>query len=96
LSRGSESLTEIDEAVARHFELAADDLGWHGRTAGRTKIVALELACRLTELSQRAIRMPYGGICSVAVSTIHRKVRHGQHDAAQPLAAILRKLDFKG
>ena len=49
-----------------------------GRKVGAAKIVAVELACRLTELSQRAIGEHYGGIGSAAVSTIHRKVRNGQ------------------
>jgi hypothetical protein len=29
------------------------------------------------------------------VSTIHRKVRDGRHDVEKPLAAVLRKLNFK-
>jgi chromosomal replication initiation ATPase DnaA len=81
--------------VARHFQIAPDDLARHRRSAGRPKIVAVELACRLTELSQRAIGKHYGVIGSAAVSTIHRKVRDGKHDAGQPLAAVLRKLSFK-
>jgi hypothetical protein len=82
--------------VARHFQIAAGDLGRQGRSAGCPKIAAVELACRLTELSQRTIRKHCGHIGSAAVSTIHRKVRDGQHDVGQPLAAISRKLDFKG
>ena len=85
-----------DPIVRQHFPIAADGLCRHGRSAGRPKIVAVELACRLTELSQRAIGKHYGGIGSAAVSTIHRKVREGKHDMGQPLAAVLRKLNFKG
>jgi REP element-mobilizing transposase RayT len=89
------SIVEIDEAVSRHFKIAKEDLARHGRSVGTAKIVAVELACRLTELSQRAIGQHYGGIGSAAVSTIHRKVRDGRHDVGQPLAAVLRKLTFK-
>ena len=89
------SIDAIDEAVARHFEVTREDLARHGRSAGAAKIVAVELACRLTELSQRAIGKHYGGIGSAAVSTIHRKVREGRHDVEQPLTAVQRKLYFK-
>ena len=67
------SLAVIDKAVAQHFRVAAADLARHGRRVGAAKIVAVELACRLTELSQRAIGEHDGGIGSAAVSTIHRK-----------------------
>ena len=90
------SIAEIDEAAARHFQIAPDGLCRHGQSAGRPKIVAVELACWLTELSQRAIGKHYGGLGSAAVSTIHRKVRDGQRDVAQPLTALLRKLNFEG
>src|SRR5208337_3109980 len=86
------SLAVIDKAVSRHFRVTPADLARHGRSVGAAKIVAVELACRLTELSQRVIGEHYGGICSAAVSTIHRKVRNGQHDVEKPLAAVLRKL----
>jgi cysteine synthase len=86
----------IDEAVARHFQVAREELARHGRSVGAAKIVAVELACRLTELSQRTIGRHYGGIGPAAVSTIHRKVRDGRHDVEQPLTAILQKLYFKG
>jgi hypothetical protein len=38
----------------------------------------------------------YGSIDSAAVSTIQRKAGTGQHDVEAPLAAVLRKLKFKG
>ena len=89
------SIGEIDKAVSRHFRTTPEELARHGRSAGVAKIVAVELACRLTELSQRSIGKHYGGIGSAAVSTIHRKVRDGRHDVEEPLAAVLRKLNFK-
>jgi hypothetical protein len=92
LPRSVVSLAVIDKAVAQHFRVATADLARHGRKVGAAKIVAVELACRLTELSQRAIGEHYGGIGSAAVSTIHRKVRNGQHAVEKPLAAVLQKL----
>jgi hypothetical protein len=92
LPRSVVSLAVIDKAVALHFRVATADLARHGRRVGAAKIVAVELACRLTELSQRAIGAHYGGIGSAAVSTIHRKVRNGQHAVEKPLAAVLQKL----
>jgi len=85
----------IDEAVSQYFQIAPEELARHGRSVGAAKIVAVELACRLTELSQRAIGKHYGGIGSAAVSTIHRKVRDGRHDVDVFLATVLRKLNFK-
>ena len=89
------SIAEIDQAVAQHFGIAQADLARHGRSAGAAKILAVELACRLTDLSQRAIGRHHGGIGSAAVSSIHREVRDGHHDVDQPLAALPRKLNFK-
>ena len=88
-------IAEIDQAVAAHFRIDAGDLAKHGRSVGSAKAVAVELACRLTDLSQRSIGLHYGGIGSAAVSTIHRKVRDGRHAAASDLIAVLRKLKIK-
>jgi hypothetical protein len=82
----------IDEAVTRHFQITPEALARHGRSAGVAKIVAVELACRLTGLAQREIRRHYGGMGSAAVSMIHRKVLDGSHDLQAPLADVLRKL----
>ncbi|MGO9108516.1 MAG: transposase [Thermoguttaceae bacterium] len=92
LPRRMVSLAVIDKTVAQHFRVVPADLARHGRSVGAAKIVAVELACRLTELSQRAIGEHYGGIGSAAVSTIHRKVRNGQHAVEKLLAAVLQKL----
>ena len=44
------------------------------------KFVALELASRMTGNAGREIGQHYGRINSAAVSTIRRKIRHGNHD----------------
>jgi putative transposase len=88
-------IVAIDKAVAAHFGIERDDLARHGRSAGAAKLVAVELACRLTGLSQRSIGLHYGGIGSAAVSTIHRKARDGRDDITSSLSAVLRKLKIK-
>jgi hypothetical protein len=52
--------------------------------------------CSFCHLQFPKIGKHSGGIGSAAVSTIHRKLRDGQHDVGQPLAAALRKLNFTG
>ena len=95
LPRSVLPIAAIDKAVAAYFGIEPEDLARHGRSVGTAKIAAVELACRLTGLSQRLIGLHYGGIGSAAVSTIHRKVREGRYDVASPLNAILRKLKIK-
>jgi hypothetical protein len=70
-------IEEIDAAVARHYGIEVEKLQAHGQSAGMAKVVAVELACQLTGLTQRAIGLHYGAISSATVSTIHRKVREG-------------------
>jgi chromosomal replication initiation ATPase DnaA len=50
----------VEEAVAREFGVDVGDLHFHGRRAGAAKSVAIELSCRLTGKSQRAIGSYYG------------------------------------
>ena len=52
----------------------------------------MELACRPTGQTQRAIGEHYGGITSVAVSTIRRKIREGKYPLAEPAKKMVRKL----
>ena len=68
----------VDACVARHFAVEAADLNRHGHRAGPAKVVAVELACRLTGKSGRAVGMHYGGITGAAVANIRRRVREGQ------------------
>ncbi len=60
----------------------------HGRHSREAKLVALELACRLTGWTQRAIGEYYGGISSAAVSVARRKVRQ----RGGPLAKTVERL----
>ena len=92
LPRWTVSIDEIDAAVARRFRIDAKQLRRHGRAAGSAKAVAVELACRLTGLTQRAIGGHYGGIGAAAVSTIHRKAQHADNPARAAIDVLLRRL----
>ena len=50
----------IEAAVEREFGVRAEALRTHGRRAGVAKAVALELCCRLTGETQRAIARHFG------------------------------------
>jgi len=89
LPRPVVSIEWIDELVSAHFGMAPGDLKHHGRIAGPAKAVAVELACRLTELNQRAIGQHYGGITSAAVSIIRRKIREGRRDTTDAINQLL-------
>ena len=78
----------IDAPVAGEFHVALEQLQSHGHCGGMAKFAAVELACRLTGLTQRDVRQRYGHITSAAVSAIRRKVRSG----AYPLSAVVERL----
>jgi len=82
-------LEAIDLAVAESFGLSPEDLRCHGRRAGGAKALAIELACRLTDLNQRQIGVHYGGITSMAVCMARRRFRP---EAAGAHVAIQRRL----
>ena len=67
----------VDVVVAKAFETEAEVLRRNGHAAGAglAKAVAMELVCRLTGLSQRAVGALHGGISSQAVSLARRKAR---------------------
>jgi hypothetical protein len=88
-------IVNIDAAVARYYGIAVERLQAHGQSAGVANVAAVELACRLTGLTQRAIGLHYGGITSAAVSTIRRKVREGDYETRPPIEAILPRLTGK-
>jgi hypothetical protein len=71
------SVDRIDEAVAKEFGTTVEALKAHGRAAGAgmAKGVALELACRLTGLTQREIGRRHGGISSQAVSLARKRAK---------------------
>jgi len=55
LPRAVYPIARIDAAVAAHFGLDAEQLKRHGHSAGEAKFLAVELACRLTGQTQRAV-----------------------------------------
>lgn len=65
----------VDEVVAEAFGVSVEDLHLHGRKAGRSKGVALELCCRLTGLSQRQVAEHYGGMSCSGVTYQRRLLR---------------------
>ena len=85
-------IADIDAAVAAHFGLDPQELKRHGHCSGLAKFLAVELACRLTGQTQRAIGEHYGGITSAAVSTIRRKIREGKYPLADPAEEMVRQL----
>jgi putative transposase len=88
LPRSTVNLARIDALVAAHYGVAEEQMQAHGRRAGQAKYLAIELACRLTGLTQRAVGAHYGGISCSAVGAIRRKIREGDY----PLAAALARL----
>ena len=76
----------------RHYRIEPEDLFEHGHRAGAAKFVAVELACRLTGMTGRAVGSHYGGISSAAVSIIRRNVREGKYDVAQVVQRLLTKI----
>jgi anti-sigma28 factor (negative regulator of flagellin synthesis) len=82
----------IDTLVAVYYGIEVVDLPEHGRRVGTAKYVAVELACRLTGMNQRAVGSHYGGISSAAVSTIRRKIREGKYDVAPVVEELLAQI----
>jgi hypothetical protein len=88
LPRPTIASVRIDARVAAEFGVKPEDLRAHGHHGGTAKFAAVELACRLTGLTQRAVGDLHGGISSAAVSIIRRKIRTGEY----PLASIVERL----
>lgn len=101
LPRQRVNLELISQVVAEAFGVDVGLLTQHGRRAGPAKAVALELACRLTELNQRAIGEHYGQITSMAVCMARRRLKEDpryttpatRRRIAQIEAAILARAD---
>jgi REP element-mobilizing transposase RayT/DNA-binding transcriptional ArsR family regulator len=79
LPRATVPVERIDEAVAAHYGVMPTDLESCRVCGGAAKFVAVELACRLTGMTQRAIGAHYGAISSAGVSNIRRRLREGQY-----------------
>jgi hypothetical protein len=54
--------------------------------------VAVELACRMTSMTQRAIGAHYGAISSGAVSNIRRRLRQGEYAIAEIVAELCKRI----
>ena len=70
----------VAAAGAADLAAAVVDSAVAAVAAGASEPAAVELACRLTGLSGRAVGMHYGGISASAVSKIRRKVRQREID----------------
>jgi REP element-mobilizing transposase RayT len=90
------ALEEIDARVAARFRVGPEDLRQHGHHAKTAKFVAVEVACRLSGLTQRAIGAHYGGITSAAVSIIRRKIREGRYRVAKAAAELVAEVTIAG
>ena len=92
LPRWTVRFEEIDAAVARHYRIDVERLAAHGRAAGPAKVAAVELACQLTGMTQRAIGLHYGGMGVAAVGAIHRKAQRADHPARPAINSLLPRL----
>jgi hypothetical protein len=79
----------VDTYVSRHYRMEPEDLFEHGHRAGAAKFVAVELACRLTGMTGRAVGAHYGSISSAAVSIIRRNIREGRYD----VGSVMKRLE---
>lgn len=85
----------IDEVVAKKYGIKSEMLKANGHTEGLglAKAVAMELACRLTGLRQRAIGARYGGVSSQAVSHARKRVKAAvSSDCLTELASVIRSM----
>jgi len=92
LPRLTVAIERIDRLVAEEFAVESGQLMAHGNRAGEAKRIALELACRLTGWTQRAIGAHYGGISSGAVCMARRKLRDQGDAVEDTLQRLLRRL----
>lgn len=86
------NLDEIDRVVANEYGIEEGQLKAHGHVAGKAKVMALELAVRLSGLNQREIGKRYGGIGSSAVAMARRKLTQDETERRR-LERLLRRLD---
>ena len=64
----------VDGVVCRVFGCDSERLREHGKRAGVAKSVAIEVACRLSGMSQRAVGNHYGGLTGAAVTKQRRRL----------------------
>ena len=89
---GKMGLDEIAVVVAKEYGQTRETLKRHGHVAGVAKRVALELACRLSGETQRAIGAYFGGISSQAVGMMRKKARMAGKEEQELISRLLLKL----
>jgi len=92
LPRTTVPIEPIDETVAAHYGVMPADLESCRACGGAAKFVAVELACRLTGMSQRAIGAHYGAISSAGVSNIRRRLRRGEYALADAVSQLYQRI----
>jgi hypothetical protein len=92
LPRARMDLERIDREVARWYGVEAGDLRRHGIVAGPCKVVAMELAVRLSGLTQREIGAHYGDISGQAVAMARKKLREGDASALRTAEELVNLL----
>jgi putative transposase len=92
LPRLTVDIQRIDRLVAARCGVQPADLKTHGHHGGPAKAMAIELACRLTGWTHRAIGEYYGGISGAAVSVARRGIRESPPALAQALDQLAAKL----
>ncbi len=88
LPRGGMALDDIDMRVATAYHVPRERLCMHGHAAKESKMAAVEIAARLSGLTQREIGRHYGGISSSAVAMIRSKVRKGAKAMQERIAKL--------
>jgi len=92
LPRTTVPIERIDGTVAAHYGVLPTDLGSCLACGGAAKFVAVELACRLTGMTQRAIGAHYGAISSAGVSNIRRRLRTGEYALCDVVAQLYQQM----
>jgi len=93
LPRRPVPLAEIDAVVSRRYGIDPSVLAAHGRRAGPAKAVAVALASRVAETTERTIGLHYG-IGSSAVRAIHRRLAE-RRDALEVVESLVEELRSK-
>ena len=92
-ARPSASLDRIERAVAARYGIRPEALREDGRRLGDAKAVVVELACRLTGMSQRAVGAHFGGVTGAAVGQLRRALREGRaSDSPHPRAQVVEEI----
>ena len=91
LPKATVPLEKVNQVVATAYGVSQDRLRSHGHIGGMAKTMAVEIAARMSGLTQREIGQHYGGISSAAVSMIRRKVRLGRPNLQLQLVQLAKQ-----